>query len=254
MTFRVLMLPLAALALWAAPGHAAEDRNYCSDTGANVVLYLDVTTPYDDIDKRALVDGIGRIFETLHGGDRLSIRTIEESFPQSTRMLEACVPFCDGGMLGDLFSTCTEGVAINDTKALRRRIVESLAGRLSSSAELPYSEIIRTLALSAPEEFRDGRSNAVFVFSDMIENSTYLSGGDFFAADNTELVTRLADDKLIPNLFGAKVGVFGIGRGGGAERTPLPQERLGKLEEFWKLFFKASGAEATLRQNFSFAD
>jgi hypothetical protein len=77
----------------------------------------------------------------------------------------------------------------------------------------------------------------------MIENSAYLSGADFFASDNQELVLRLADDKLIPNLLDAKVGVFGMGRGGGEGRAALPQDRLTKLEEFWRLFFIAAGAE-----------
>jgi hypothetical protein len=241
-------------AFCSTPALALDNDSYCDVDGANVVLYLDVTTPYDDIDKRALVDGIGHIFEGLEGGDRFSIRTIEDAFPKSARLIDACVPFCAGGMLGDFFSQCTEGAVINDTKVLRRQIVESLAGRLSSSTELLQSELIRTLALSAPEEFREGKSNEIYVFSDMIENSPYLSGADFFASDNQELVLRLADDKLIPNLLDAKVGVFGMGRGGGEGRAALPQDRLTKLEEFWRLFFIAAGAEATLRQNFSFSD
>jgi hypothetical protein len=254
MGFPRLALLTAFLALCGSGAGAAESRDYCSDDGQNVVLYLDVTTPFDDIDRRALVEGIGHIFEGLRGGDRLSIRTIEDSFPKSTRVLDACLPFCPEGAFGDLFSMCTEGVVIKDTKRLRQRIVDSLAERLSNPTELPASEIVRTLALSAAEEFREDRANTVFVFSDMIENSDYLPGAEFFATGNPELVTRLAEDRLIPNLLGAKVGIFGIGRGGGAGRVALTQDKLAKLEDFWKLFFTAAGAEATLRQSFSFSD
>lgn len=241
---------------WLAIGtaQALDNKRYCDTDGANVVLYLDVTTPYDDTDKRALVDGIGRIFEGLQGGARLSIRTIEDTFPKSMRLLEACVPFCPGGVLDDLFSDCTEGAVINDTKALRRQIVEALAPRLTGSTELAHSEIIRTIALSASEEFREGRTNAIYVFSDMIENSAYLAGADFFAADARKLVAKLADEKLIPNLMQASVGVFGIGRGGGADRAALSQERLMKLQEFWEMYFIAAGAEARLSQNLNAVD
>jgi hypothetical protein len=248
---RVLLSAFAFAILSCSSASAVDARRYCNAEAANVIFYLDVTTPYDDIDKRALVEGIGRIFEGLGGGERLSIRTIEDSFPRSARVLEACVPFCDGGVLGDLFSDCTEGMVIADTKTLRRQIVESLAARLSGTTELPNSEIIRTLALSAGEEFREGQRNVVYIFSDMIENSSYLTGADFFATENQALVTDLADDKLIPNLFGAEVTIFGIGRGGGAERTALPQDRLEKLQDFWRLFFVAAGAEARLSQNFT---
>jgi hypothetical protein len=249
------LLPLAAALLWlSGSAQALDNKRYCDSDGGNVVLYLDVTTPYDDTDKRALVEGIAGIFEGLRGGERLSIRTIEDSFPKSVRLLEACVPSCPGGVLDDLFSDCTEGVVINDTKALRRQIVDALAPRLSGPSELLQSEIIRTLALSSAEEFREGRANAIYVFSDMIENSAYLSGADFFATENAALVARLADEKLVPNLLHADIGVFGVGRGGGEKRGALTQERLRKLLDFWEMFFLAAGAEVRLSQNLSAAD
>lgn len=247
--------PLAILAFIAvAAAHtapaAAADGRYCSDDAANVILYLDVTTPYDDIDKRALADGIGRIFEGLKGGERLSIRTIEDSFPNSVRLVESCIPYCPSdGFFGDLFSECTEGAAINDNKALRRRIIEALAGRLNRTTELPFSEIVRTLALSAPEEYRKDRRNTVFVFSDMIENSSYLPGRDFLTADTGALIEKLVADKLVPDLWEADVHVFGVGRAGAAHRDALSQDRLQKVSEFWLKYFAACGATATMHQN-----
>ncbi|MBZ0228484.1 MAG: hypothetical protein K8F58_08545 [Bauldia sp.] len=241
---------IAALAGMAGlPATAAEDR-YCRDDAANVVLYLDVTTPYDEIDKRALVEGIGRIFAGFKGGERLSIRTIEDAFPKSVRLIDSCVPHCaSGGIFGDLFSDCTEGAAINDSKILRRRIVEVLASRLNRTTELPLSEIIRTLALSAPEEYRKNRQNVVFVFSDMIENSSYMPGREFLTADVGALIEKLSSSGLIPDLWQAEVHIFGLGRGGAGNRNALPQDRLQKLTAFWTKYFAACGATAAMHQN-----
>jgi hypothetical protein len=251
---RTAFVFIAASWILADPAYALDNKRYCNPDAGNVVLYLDVTTPYDETDKRSLVEGVSHIFEDLRGGERLSIRTIEDTFAKSTRLLEGCFPACPGGVLGDLFSDCTEGAVINDTKALRRHIVEALAPRLAQQTELPQSEIIRTIALSSLEEYREGRANTIYVFSDMIENSSFLPGAEFFAIDNHKLVGRLADEKLVPNLMQAKVGVFGIGRGGDGDRTTLSQERLVKVQDFWAMYFMAAGAEARLSQNLNFAD
>jgi hypothetical protein len=246
MSLRIGLLLLAVAGL-VRPAAATD---YCAPEAANVVFYLDVTTPYDELDKQALVSGFGRVFETLKGGERLSIRTIEDSFPRSARVLEACVPWCpDNGILGDLFSKCTEGAAINDNKALRRDIVAALAARLNAASELPHSEIVRTIALSAPEEYRADRTNRIVIFSDMIENSEYLPGRTFFSTADGALIEKIAADRLIPDLFGAEVRVFGVGRTGTEGREPLSQQQLGKLVGFWTTFFAAAGADASLSPN-----
>jgi hypothetical protein len=246
---RYALICAAALltALLAAKAEGAKP-DYCANDGRNVVVYVDVTTPYDEIDKRGLVAGIDQIYETLKGGDRLSIRTIEDSFPRSVRLAEACVPYCPpSGIFGDLFSSCTEGVVINETKALRHNIAETLGSRLGEAAELTHSDIIRTIALTSDDEFREGSENDIYIFSDMIENSEYLPGARFFASQNAETIERLSTDRLIPTLIGARVTIFGIGRGGGQARNVLPQDRMNKLEDFWHLFFAAAGASATLK-------
>ena len=46
----------------------------------------------------------------------------------------------------------------------------------------------------------------------------------------------------VPNLQGARVKIFGVGRGGGAERMPLPIPGLNKLLDFWNTLFTRSGA------------
>lgn len=238
------------VALCTQPAAAASERDYCADEAPNVVLYLDVSTPFDEVDKRTLIDGIGRIFETLEGGARLSIRTIEDTFANSRRLLEDCVPTCPGGFFGDMFSSCTEGMMIEDTKALRRKIVESIGGRLNAAAaELPHSEIVRTLALSATEEYRRGRRNLLFVFSDLIENSQFLPGSEFMTAPDGAIIEKLSASNLLPDLWEAEVRVFGVGRAGTPERPALTQDKLQKVTGFWLKYFAACGATVTMQPN-----
>jgi hypothetical protein len=156
------------LALPAPSGGAAstpaDQHRFCSPDAPNVVFFIDVTTPYDDIDKRALVDGIGKVFEDLEDGARIAIRTIADTFANSAEILDACMPYCeDKGFIDSFFSAdCTEGVVINEKKHLRERVVSVLSEWMEGSTELKYSEIIRTLALPGADEYRGGRENRIY--------------------------------------------------------------------------------------------
>ena len=152
------MLASGFISVAPAVAQVIEDHRFCSDTAANIVFYLDVTTPYDAADRDTLVSGISQIFDNLQEGARLSIRTIEDAFSSSDRLLDMCVPYCpSGGFFADLFSSCTEGVVINEKKKLRADIRLAIAHRLDAATELPNSEIIRTISSSASEEYRAGR-------------------------------------------------------------------------------------------------
>jgi len=243
------------LSLFGNPAAGYEKQRFCSDTAPNVVAFLDITTPYDEADKASLIEGISRIFEGLEDGARLSIRTIEDKSTSSHRLIELCIPYCpDEGFLKGLLSTCTEGVVINERKHRRLQVSAALMETTRDRIELPYSAIIRTIAMVAAEEFAEGRENRFYLFSDMIENSDYISGKDFSRKPNDDLIGMLEEDRLIPNLSGATVKVFGVGRGGSAERAPLTQERLTQLHDFWTRFFAATGASVTLTQNFGLSD
>lgn len=238
-----------AMLLLITGGSVAAEGKYCADTADNVVVYVDRTTPYDDTDKTALVDGISRLFESLKGGERFSLRTIADSFATSTGLMDACVPFCpDAGFLGDLFSACTEGVMINDRKHLRDQIVTQLQSLLANFVELPNSEIVRTIAMTAPNEYRPGRANRFYLFTDLIENSVYLPGKQFFSDKNDKLLAHVSADHLVPDLSGSTIQVFGVGRGGNpGDRHPLDQKLLGKLVDFWQRYFAATHATVTIQ-------
>ena len=252
---RLLALCIPML-LAAAGAVAGTTSKYCSDKADNVVVYIDRTTPYDDIDKKDLVDGVSRLFETLKGGERFSMRTIADNFTASTNLLDECLPVCQaGGLFGDLFSGCTEGVVINDKKHLKQAVVQRLNDLLTNFVELPNSEIVRTLGLTAPSELRPGRTNRFYIFTDLIENSQYLPGKEFFTTKNDVLLSHVAKDGLVPDLQGATVRIFGVGRGGDpGDRHPLNQALLEKLLDFWQRYFEAAHAKATIQQALGAAD
>jgi hypothetical protein len=238
-------LLLAAMLSPGAPAIAAGmTTKYCSASADNVVVYVDRTTNYDAKDKQDLLDGVSKIFASLNGGERFSVRTIADSFTASQSLIDECVPVCvSKGFLGDLFSSdCTEGVAINDRNHLRDRVVQQLETLLNAYSDLPYSEIVRTIALTATSEIKSGQPNRLFLFTDLLENSQYLPGKDFLNKPNAELLTQITADHLVPDLSGAEVRVFGVGRSGLPGRPPLNQHLLGKITNFWTQYFTAAHA------------
>jgi len=234
----------------------ADEARFCDPAGANLVIYLDVTTPYDDIDKAALINGIGRILGQFKGGERIAIRTIEDAFSRSRRLIDTCYPYCPpGGLYDVLFSSCTEGVVINEKKKMMRSVVIAITDMLDGAHELDKSEIIRTLTQTLREEYRRDRPNRIFIYSDLIENSQYLSGADFFRLKDSVLIEKIAQDGLVPAIWEADVRVFGVGRTGvPGERSALPQDRLNRLTGFWTKYFAAGGATVRMTQNLSLDD
>ena len=251
-----LLATCLSVVLLAGGAVAGTTSKYCSKKADNVVVYVDRTTPYDAIDKKDLVDGVSRLFETLKGGERFSMRTIADNFAASTNLLDECLPICHAdGLFGDLFSGCTEGVVINDKKHLKQAVVQQLNDLLTNFVELPNSEIVRTLGLTAPSELRPGRTNRFYIFTDLIENSQYLPGKEFFTTKNDVLLRHVAKDGLVPDLQGATVQIFGVGRGGDpGDRHPLNQTLLEKLLDFWQRYFEAAHAKATIQQALGAAD
>ena len=123
---RLWLSKSAALLILCTAGSAfaqpKTNKDYCdADDGANLVFAIDTTTPYDEKDKDLLVRAVAEIFETMHGGDRIVIRTINESFATSERLIDRCVPRCKARNIWDDFGKCNQGLIVNDTKRSSRK-------------------------------------------------------------------------------------------------------------------------------------
>jgi hypothetical protein len=246
----VAMLLICAV-LATGPTKASENEKYCLEHGDNIVVYIDRTTPYDEIDKQALIDGVSRVFESLAGGERFVMRTITDASVRSATLVRSCVPICrSNGFLEDLFSpTCTEGVMLNDRKHLRSEIVAQMQALLENFVEQPYSDIVGTIAGTAPSEMRPSGANRFYLFTDLIENSPNIPGKDFFSIKNSKLIAKVTEQRLLPSLTGADIRIFGVGRSGKPDRPPLDPQLLKKLMEFWEGYFRAAGAHLTIQQS-----
>jgi hypothetical protein len=226
-------------------------EGYCSASAKRVLLLVDITTPYDTQDKQILVDGLQNIVGKLGDGDRIVIRTIADSYTHTEKLIDRCMPYCPPMSFWEsLFSNCTGGLILNHKRTLISEIRASVRERLDQFKALEHSEIIGTIAQSAKETLSSKQGSEVYIFSDLIENSEYIPGKIFNEVPNETLLAKIEADKLVPSLQGASVRIFGVGRGGGSERTPLPIPRLNKLLDFWNNLFARSGAApVTISQN-----
>jgi hypothetical protein len=230
---------------------AIDWNSYCSPTAKRVLFLVDITTPYDNQDKQILVDGLQNIVGKLGDGDRIVIRTIADSYTHTEKLIDRCMPYCPSMAFWDeLFSDCTGGLVLNHKRMLISEIRASVRGRLDQFVELDHSEIVATIAQAAKEVFSDQQNSEVYIFSDLIENSIYIPGKDFNVLPNELLLAKIGEDNLIPRLQNTSVRVFGVGRGGGEGRTPLPVPRLNKLLSFWNELFERGGAvKVAINQN-----
>jgi hypothetical protein len=246
----LLTLPAIFSLTVEAAAQPGTNKQYCARNGTNLVFVIDVTTEYDEKDRQLLLRAVGEIFDSLHGGERLVIRTITSSFSTSDRLVDACMPTCRAkGVIEKLFS-CSDGQIVADTKAVKRDIIRSLRERLEHLAEEPRSDIVRTLAQVSREELLGGDRKVLYLFSDLIENSEHVTMRLFFDTDNRRLIGYFKRYNLIAALKGVDVRAFGVGRSSAGSRSPLSVARYQKLVDFWNLYFtSAQAASVEISQN-----
>lgn len=224
------------------PAQAFDIAKFCKPDADQVVILVDVTTAFDDRAKELFQRGISGIVQSLTPGEGLRIVTIEDSFTTSKLLYSGCVPYCEHGLLDWLWSDCTDGLVRIETNRQQSDIGTALRGRLEqATADLDFSDILRTLFYST-EHRAKGLHLELFVFSDLIENSEFMSGKVFWAQPTATSIDTIKSNGVLPDLSNAAVKVFGVGRGGSMGRHPLAQERIVKLHDFWRAYFKAAQA------------
>jgi hypothetical protein len=226
-----------------AIAQTSDNRSYCKSDGRTALFLVDITTPYDQTDKDLIVRATDKILASLTGGEKVIVRTITDSVTRSEQLVERCIPFCAAEGLGRIF-LCNDGAIRTDRENVYEDIVGSLRQRLSKFEEKRHSDIVRTVLLAAKEEAVNGRKLSLYIYSDLIENSEYISGRRFFSTPVPRLITMLQRDKLIPALKNADVHIAGVGRGATKDRRPLTVAEQRKVTEFWEAYFKQSGADS----------
>jgi hypothetical protein len=249
-TLALLSLIFASVFSGEARAQPRDNKDYCRGGGRLVLLLIDITTPYDQTDKNAIVQMTDRVLTSIEGGDRLIVRTIADSHTRSERLAERCIPHCPASSMWKRMLNCSDGVIRTDFEAVRAEVIAAMRNRLATFHELPYSDIVRTISSVLQEERRDIGELSLYVYSDLIENSDYFPSKYLFSYNLQRLIFGLHHYKLIPDLKGARVQVAGFGRAGTSDRRPLKVDEINKLREFWTGFFKEAGAASiSISQN-----
>jgi hypothetical protein len=241
---RVLLLLVLFQFIGTTPLLADYDRSqFCRPNASEVLILVDITTALDARARQLLSDGIREIVEGLNPGESLRIATIADQVTHSEMLMSGCVPYCPDDLGTILLGNCTEGLLRLETRHLRKQMADVLRARLETTADLPYSDILRTLNATVAAR-TPGRHLKLYVFSDMIENSEYVPGRDFWSTSPAKLNAKLVADGLMPDFSNTSIFAFGIGRGGSGERKALPQPRMKALSQFWTAYFEQAGANS----------
>ena len=248
MRFAHLLAATAALLLGLAGAAHAQARNeYCQYGTRSSLFLVDRTTPYDETDRRVIIDSISAVVENLGIGDRIVVATIGRHYSQSERVIDECKPGCPPtrGPLGAILTSCRSMVAMQDNQAFRGRLRARIRPLTTSTAEAPNSDITGTIAQWTQHPPGNRRFTNVYVFSDMLENSQAIPWRDFRVMEPPAAMAVVQRYNLLPSVRGANVRIVGFGRLHDPGRPPLPADLDLRLRSFWRDYFRAGGAGET---------
>lgn len=241
MTRWIAALLAAAVFLMPLEARAEFDRKqFCRSDADEVIVLIDITTALDDRARQLLNDGVRTVIDGLDPGGMLRVATITDQVTTSNQLIAECVPYCPTSLIDILFSECTEGLLRKERRRLNGLIQDALRAHLRNTVDLPWSDIVRTVSASARVRDPD-RHLELYIFSDLIENSPFISGKEFWGLKTSSLLARISENQLVPDLSNATVRAFGVGRAGTGDRKALPQALMTSLTTFWTAYFNAAG-------------
>jgi hypothetical protein len=223
---------------------AQQRTDYCRYGDHSSLFAIDRTTPYDDIDRRVLMESAGAVVDELGIGDRLIVITIGAHYSASQQVFNACRPGCPetNNPFGDIATGCASMLALRDEREFRRRLIQALRPLTTNIVNDRGSDITGTLAHMTQRPPNARPFATVSIFSDMLENSQALSWARFSGQSGTQSMEIVERYRLLPSVRGAQVRIVGFGRLHDDERTPLSPELDQRLRDFWSRYFRRGGA------------
>jgi hypothetical protein len=244
----MFVLALLLAALWGAERAQAQapTPNYCGLNGhTSSLVMIDRTSPYtraaEDGQGLRIAAGADAILASLHGGDRVSVATIEYHRARSRIVFDRCYPGCPPAQFP--FPTCSDATVDVHKRAFRSALYTALIPLLENTADQPNSDVTGTLYQTAQQH----RFNRVYLYSDMLENSAILPWTRFSTASPQANFAAARDNGFIPALRGATVQVVGFGLLHTSRHPPLTETQDRNIREFWRLYFAAAGASISYR-------
>lgn len=241
---RIAALALVVLASLSGVANAQGRNEYCQYGSRSSLFLVDRTTPYDETDRRVIIDSIGAVVEGLGAGDRIVVATIGPHYSQSERVIDECKPGCPParGPLDAILTRCRSMVAMQDNQGFRARLRARIRPLTQSTVEAPNSDITGTIAQWSQHPPGNRRFTNVYIFSDMLENSQAIPWRDFRSMSAEAMMSAVQRYRLVPAVRDAEVRIVGFGRLHDPGRPPLPADLDLRLRSFWRGYFSAGGA------------
>jgi hypothetical protein len=223
--------------------------DYCRLGESNSLLFIDVTTPYDDTDRREIKRIFASVVETLSVGDRLTVRTISEKYADSILVFDQCKPGCppgEGVAAQYLGTRCSQTQMQADLDGYLGALIRDMQPLIQNESESRYSDVLATLG-RLTHSFAEGRRyDEIVLYSDMLENSPDRPWIWFRDQSADDLLRAAEAAMLLPRAEDAVVRIFGFGRLHSEGRPLLPTMVDNKLRAFWSDYFLAGGAAKVL--------
>ena len=214
-----------------------------------MLIFVDRTTSFDDIDKRIFADGFDRIMSRLRVGDRVFVQTIGGDYTKSETVFNQCLPGCpDEGLVNWLMGSCKSVIARGDLAQFRSNLAGDVRNLLEHPESYKHSDIARTVAnlsrIHAARAQKNGQApvGLVFLFSDLLENSTVVPWRMLAGRKAKAALEAIRREEQLPELHDAEVAAFGFGRSHDPKRSALSPPTARAVKDFWEAYFKQGGA------------
>lgn len=241
-TFTLFVLVWMASASQTHPARAeAAFASYCSYRSALVVLLADITTRYDDFDREQIVGVVDELLRRLRHGERVVVRTIEDTFENSRILFDACTPGCPSeGALKDLMSSCRPALARSQHLQFKQALTSAMSEVYKNSVERNQTDLLNTLRFHMSFA-RAYEQKELWFFSDMLENRSIRILREKATVDR--LITRAVKQNLMVDLSGFQVRIYGMARTDHPDsRRRLPKAEYDKVVGFWRAYIIRNGA------------
>jgi len=227
--------------LLVACGSEHGERDWCAMGGRGVLVIVDRTTPFTELEQRQIRQSLESIRTGLGQGDRIQISSIEDIFANSLTEDIGCYPKCAPGD-----GNCSGGVELVDQSDFNADLDDAIERVLAQQPEQTSSDVAATIAGASSSFAADRQITELYVFSDMIENSRHLPSERLFSLPVEETLTIVRESRALPSINGARVRVVGLGRGHQSGRDPITADQMQRLRDFWDAYFtEATGLPPT---------
>lgn len=245
----LLFMPFLVLLILPPLPAKAQDfefEKYCSKDAniASIYVAIDVTTPYDEKDRKGLNKMLSHVIREQKGGNHVLINLVRSHQMDSKVVFEGCVPACLKTGI-EKWTGCSEGLIATDKKRYLRDMVKSLKEHIRSNSGAKNSALVFTLEGLLKKIATDGkRISRLYIYSDMIENSKEIPGKVFWSK-SPEKILRMAKRKFgyKPRKMDKEVDIYiyGFGRAGEGDRKYLSRKQIIHVQKFWNRYFQGWG-------------